>query len=240
MLALMLSNIRIVLINTTHPGNIGAAARAMKTMGLSELYLVSPQLFPHQKAIEMASNAEDVLNQARVVDNLDAAIADCALVVGTSSRTRKIPWPVLSPREVAEKARVEAQHAKIAILFGQEQSGLTNEELHRCHLHLQIPSNPEYSSLNLASAVQVIAYELHVASLTQAPVAQTWDYELATAEQMESFFEHLQQVLVQIEFLNPKAPRQLMTRLRRLFHRARPDVMEVNILRGILGAVEKK
>lgn len=236
----MLSNIRIVLINTTHPGNIGAAARAMKTMGLTELYLVTPELFPHHKAYEMASNADDVLHSAVVVDNLDAAISDCALVVGTSARSRKIPWPLLTPRELAEKARVETTHSKIAILFGQEQSGLTNEELHRCHLHMQIPSNPEYSSLNLASAVQVIAYELRVASLMDAPVSEAWDYDFANVEQMESFFVHLQHVLEQIEFLDPKVPRQLMTRLRRLFNRARPDVMEMNILRGILGAIEKK
>jgi tRNA (cytidine32/uridine32-2'-O)-methyltransferase len=209
-------------------------------MGLSELYLVDPHFFPHAKATELASNAADVLDAAVVVPDLDAAVKDCGLVVGTSTRTRKIPWPILNPRELAEKVRVEAANVKVAVLFGREQSGLTNEELHRCHLHIQIPTNEEYSSLNIAAAVQVIAYELRMASLGGAPTTEEWDFEWANAEQMESFYEHLEKVLVAIEFLNPEVPRQLMTRLRRLFYRARPDVMEMNILRGILGAVEKK
>jgi tRNA (cytidine32/uridine32-2'-O)-methyltransferase len=236
----MLENIRIVLINTSHPGNIGSAARAMKTMGLSELYLVDPQQFPSHKAHEMASGAVDTVDNAKVVPDLDAAIADCGLVVGASARSRTIPWPLLTPRELAEKACAEAANTKVAIIFGREQSGLTNEELHKCHFHVHIPSNPEYSSLNLAAAVQVISYELRVASLVAAPVPpQEWDYQQATAKEMEGFYTHLRQVLIDIEFLNPKAPRQLMTRLRRLFSRANPDVMEVNILRGILGAIEK-
>jgi len=235
----MLSNFRIILIDTSHPGNIGSAARAMKTMGLSELYLVNPLHFPHQKAVELASSAGDVLEQAQVVPDIDSALEGCSLVVGTSTRSRSIPWPQLSPREFAEKTVLS--QTKIAVLFGREQSGLTNEELHRCHYHIQIPSNPDYSSLNIASAVQVIAYELRVASLAgNASVAQTWDYEWATATQMEHFYEHLQKVMIETDFLNPKVPRQLMTRLRRLFSRARLDVMEVNILRGILNAVEKK
>lgn len=238
----MLEKIRIVLVNTSHPGNIGSAARAMKTMGLAELYLVDPMLFPHAKANELASNAVDILEKAVVVPTLDEAIADCGLVVGTSTRSRTIPWPMLSPREFAEKAQTESANTTVAILFGREQSGLTNEELHRCHFHIQIPSNPEYSSLNVASAVQVIAYELRVASLALSQTSKTsdeWDYAWATAEQLESFYEHLRQVLIEIEFLNPEVPRQLMTRLRRLFNRARPDVMEMNILRGMLGAVQK-
>ena len=234
----MLKNIRIILINTSHPGNIGAAARAMKTMGLSELYLVSPLLFPHDKAREMASGALDVLGHATVVDSLEEAIGDCGLIVGTSVRSRTIPWPMLTPRAFAEKAVIEAVKTKIAVIFGREQSGLTNDELHRCHFHIQIPSNPEYNSLNLAAAVQVLAYELQVASLTVRP-NENWDYQYATAKEMEGFYEHLQKVLIGIDFLNPSVPRQLMPRLRRLFARAKPDVMEVNILRGILAAVEK-
>ncbi len=235
----MLDHIRVVLINTSHPGNIGSVARAMKTMGLKNLYLVAPQQFPHPKANELASNAVDVLESAVVVDDLTAAIADCQLVIGTSARERTIPWPLLSPRECAEKAVQEASANKIAILFGREQSGLTNEELHRCHFHLHIPSNPEYSSLNLAAAVQVVAYELHVANLYAAENKETWDYAFASAQDMEGFYEHLQKVLIEIDFLNPQVPRQLMTRLRRLFNRARLDVMEMNILRGILGSIEK-
>lgn len=234
----MLKNIRVVLVNTSHPGNIGSAARAMKTMGLESLYLVSPQSFPHPKAVEMATGAADLLEKAIVVPDLTSAIADCALVVGTSARSRTIPWPMLSPRQFAEKAIVEAASSQVAIVFGQEQSGLTNEELHHCHFHLQIPCNPDYSSLNLAAAVQVITYELQVASLSESPKAE-WDYPLANAGAMEGFYEHLERVLIEIDFLNPKVPRQLMTRLRRLFHRARLDEMEMNILRGVLGAVEK-
>jgi tRNA (cytidine32/uridine32-2'-O)-methyltransferase len=236
----MLKNIRIILVNTSHPGNIGSVARAMKTMGLKELYLVAPLQYPHNKAIEMASNAVDVLEGAAVVENLDQAISGCGLVVGASARSRTIPWPMLSPRELGEKALQESQHHKVAILFGQEQSGLTNEELHRCNFHVHIPSNPEYSSLNLAAAVQVIAYELRVAALQASQEPQAWDYDYATAEAMQSFYEHLEKVLIDIQFLNPKAPRQLMTRLRRLFNRARPDVMELNILRGILGAIKNQ
>ncbi|MBV8801935.1 MAG: RNA methyltransferase, partial [Gammaproteobacteria bacterium] len=174
----MLDNIRIVLVNPSHPGNIGATARAMKTMGLKKLYLVNPRLFPHTNANEMASGALDVLGQAVVVDELDEALTDCELVVGTSARERAIPWPQLLPRELADLARIEAQKTTIAIVFGREQSGLTNDELDRCHFHLIIPSNPDYSSLNLAAAVQVVAYELRVASLNQK-IETKWDYAYA-------------------------------------------------------------
>ncbi len=233
-----LTNIRIVLINTSHPGNIGATARAMKTMGLAELYLVNPALFPHVRADEMASGALDVLGKAVVTDHLDDAISDCGLVMGASARSRTIPWPHLTPRQCAEKAILESSQTKIAILFGREQSGLTNEELHRCHFHVEIPSNPAYRSLNVAAAVQVIAYELYVGSLT--PSTSVWDYDYAAAQDVEGFYIHLERILVALSFLKPEAPRQLMTRLRRLFNRARLDVMEVNILRGILNAIEKK
>lgn len=235
----MLNNIRIVLINTSHPGNIGSVARAMKTMGLSDLWLVAPKEFPHAKADEMASGATDLLAQATVVETLNEAIADCVLVVGTSARMRKVPWPLVSPREMAEKIRAEAPNNQVAIVFGREQSGLTNEELERCHLHVNIPANPDYSSLNLASAVQVIAYELRVASLVGNVADEEWDYRLATSDEMEKFFNHLQEVLIEIDFLKMSAPRKLMTRLRRFFNRARPDVMEMNILRGILSAMQE-
>jgi tRNA (cytidine32/uridine32-2'-O)-methyltransferase len=236
----MLSKIRIILVETSHAGNIGSAARAMKTMGLNDLALVAPRKFPHAKATALASNAADLLDQAVVFESLDEAIADCDLIIGTSTRSRTIPWPLLTPREFAEKVKNEAgQLKKVAVLFGREASGLTNEELHRCHFHIQIPTNPEYSSLNIACALQVIAYELRVASLQAGPANAQWDYPFATAAQMESFYEHLHRVLINTEFLNPAVPRQLMTRLRRLFSRARVDEMEMNILRGILKAVEK-
>lgn len=236
-----MNDIRIVLINTSHPGNIGAAARAMKTMGLSQLYLVQPQIFPDRRADEMASGATDILTSAVIVDTLEEAIADCTLVAGTSARSRTIPWPLCSPKTFAATlARPESEAHKTAILFGREQSGLTNDELQRCHYHIHIASNPDYSSLNLAAAVQIIAYELRMAWLAKVPDADSaaWDYPPATAEAMEHFYAHLESVMIQTGFLNPKVPRQLMTRLRRLFGRIQPDVMEVNILRGLLGSVE--
>ena len=236
----MLNRIRVVLVKTSHPGNIGSAARAMKTMGLTELYLVAPEQFPHAKADEMASGATDVLRQAVVVNTLDDAIADCTLVVGASARLRTIPWPMHMPRDMAEKIRQESPESHTAILFGCEQSGLSNEELQRCHLHVNIPANPDYSSLNLAMAVQVIAYELRLASLDHAAINEEWDYRLANVDEMEKLFDHLQQVLIELDFLKMNAPRKLMTRLRRMFYRTRPDVMEMNILRGILGAVQDK
>jgi tRNA (cytidine32/uridine32-2'-O)-methyltransferase len=211
----------------------------MKTMGLSHLCLVAPKFFPHVKADEMASAALDVLGQATVFETMGDAIADCSLVVGTSARSRAIPWPMLSPREFAEKAVIEPGTSKIAVVFGREQSGLTNEELQLCHFHIQIPSNPDYSSLNIAAAVQVIAYELRVAAaLDKTELA--WEDEYVSAKDMQGFYDHLEQVLIQIDFLNPSVPRQLMPRLQRLFNRVRLERMELNILRGILGAVLKQ
>lgn len=235
----MLDRIRIVLVNTSHPGNIGSAARAMKTMGLSRLYLVEPEAFPHQKALEMSAGANDILDQAVVVNTLSEAISDCALVIGSSARMRAVPWPLHTPREMMEKVKQEPGDSEIAILFGREKSGLTNEELQCCHWHVQIPANPDYSSLNLAAAVQVLAYELRVASLEAETVEDVWDYRLSTADEMERYFKHLEDVLIKLDFLKPSAPRKLMSRLRRLYLRVRPDVMEMNILRGILTAIEE-
>ena len=237
---IVLPSIRIVLVNTSHPGNIGAAARAMKTMGLSQLYLVEPLFFPHSKANEMAVSAVDLLENAVVVKDLSEAIADCEWVVGTSARSRTIPWPLLTPRELAEKTVLERPAASIAVVFGREQSGLTNEELQCCHAHVHIPSHPNYSSLNIAAAVQIICYELRVASLGNTPpVEPTWDYPYVSMKEMHLFYEQLERVLIKIDFLNPDVPRQLMPRLQRLFNRVRLDMMEMNILRGILSSVEK-
>lgn len=234
----MLDRIRIVLIGTSHPGNIGAAARAMKTMGLSQLYLVEPKEFPHPKALEMASGAGDLVESAKVVSTLDEAIGDCQLVVGTSARDRKIPWPLLSPRAVVQKIKNEPGDADIAIVFGRERTGLLNDELRRCQIHIQIPANPEYPSLNLAAAVQVLAYECRVASFEQDTIEEVWDHRRATSHELELLFKHLESALIKLRFLKPKSPRQLMTRLRRFFFRAHPDEMEVNIFRGILSAIE--
>ena len=243
----MLDRIRIVLVNTTHPGNIGATARAMKNMGLSDLCLVEPKFFPHEEAQARASGADDILASARVVGSIDEALADCQLVVGTSARERHIPWPLVNPRELgaisAQMLQSEAGAAgRVAVLFGREASGLTNEELHLCHKHVHIPTNPDFSSLNVAAAVQVISYEMRMA-LVEAQIADApqwgthWDIELADNAELERMFEHLERTLIDIEFLDPDNPRQLMPRLRRLILRAVPDKVEVNVLRGILKKV---
>ena len=244
----MLDKIRIVLVKTTHPGNIGAAARAMKNMGLSELCLVEPKLFPHPDAIARSSRADDILETALVVESLEEAVADCQLVVGTSARGRHIPWPIVNPRElsaqVSERLSKTPDDFKVAILFGREDRGLTNEELHACHLHVHIPTNPDFSSLNVGAAVQVIAYELRMA-LQESVVDEApqwgvdWDIELADQKEIELMFNHLEQTLIDIKFLEPDNPRQLMARLRRLLLRAVPDKVEVNIIRGILTKINR-
>lgn len=243
----MSDNIRIVLVNTTHPGNIGGVARAMKNMGLSELHLVEPKKFPHTNADARAAGATDLLEGAVVHPDLPSAIADCHLVVGTSARGRHIPWPVIDPRELAAIVQPLPNDKKIAVIFGREDRGLTNDELHLCHHHVHIPSNESFSSLNIAAAVQVITYELRMAGLYAQQNAEhkprwgtEWDIELAESAEMERMFSHLEETLVDIEFLNPENPRQLMPRLRRLFLRAVPDKVEVNVLRGILTAIQKK
>lgn len=237
-----LDNIRIVLVNTTHPGNIGGVARAMKNMGLSRLVLVAPVKYPHEQASWRAASAEDVLQRAVVVDTVEQAIADCQFVVGTSARERRIPWPLLEPRQCASRIDGLSDREQVAVLFGREDRGLTNEELQLCNLHLNIPTSDDYSSLNLAMAVQIVCYELRML-LVQPELAtredEVWDTPFATAENMERFYVHLEQTLMELEFLDPAAPRQLMARLRRLYGRVRLDEMELNILRGILTETNK-
>ena len=238
------ANIRFVLVNTTHPGNIGGAARAMKNMGLAELYLVQPREYPAPRAVWRAAGARDVLAGATIVESVDEAIADCALVVGTSARERRIPWPLLNPRECGEKIYSEAAEHKTALLFGREDRGLTNDELQKCHYHVHIPSNPDYSSLNLATAVQVLAYEVRMASLADdqgnLPSLSEWDQPPVTAGDLEFFHEHLATTMAELQFYDPENPKQLLTRMRRLFNRVRMDQMEVSILRGLLSAVQRK
>lgn len=244
-----LDNIRIVLVNTTHPGNIGAVARAMKNMGLSKLYLVEPKSYPDEVAYYRAVSAQDVLNDAVVTATLEEAIADCGLVVGTSARGRRIPWPLLNPRACAEQAYPELSHHPVAIVFGREDRGLTNEELQCCNLHVHIPTNEDYSSLNLAMAVQVLSYEMRMAHLmadenlkaemlSPNPMKE-WDTALAKSDDVERFFVHLESTLRDMGFLKPSAPKQLMTRLRRLFTRTRMDELEVNMMRGILTSAQQ-
>jgi tRNA (cytidine32/uridine32-2'-O)-methyltransferase len=238
------SNIKIVLVNTAHPGNIGGAARAMKNMGLSELFLVEPREYPAPRAVWRAAGAREVLTHATVVDSVDEAIADCSLVIGTSARERRIPWPLINPRECGVRVWAEAQKHKVALLFGREDRGLTNDELQKCHYHVHIPSNPEYSSLNLATAVQVLAYEIRMASLANEngdlPDLAEWDQPLVNAEDLENFHNHLAETMAELDFYDPENPKQLLTRMRRLFNRLRMDQMEVSILRGLLSAVQRK
>lgn len=237
-----LARVRVVLINTTHPGNIGATARAMKVMGLSSLHLVTPKLYPHAEATARASGADDVLQVARVHPTLEDALAGCSLVLGTSARLRSLPHPLVDARRAAgmalgEVAGPESGERDVAVLFGRERYGLTNEEMQRCHYLVNIPANPDYSSLNIAQAVQIIAYELRLAALGVSGVeVAPPDWSPVDDTQMERFYEHLEQTLLDIRFLNPNQPKKLMARLRRLFNRARPDQNEINILRGILKA----
>ena len=237
-----LDNIRIVLVNTSHPGNIGGVARAMKNMGLGRLCLVAPRQYPDEQASWRAASASDVLAAAEIVGTVEEAVADCQFVVGTSARERRIPWPLLDPRRCAERMAVASDQEQVAILFGREDRGLTNEELKLCNLHLNIPTSEDYSSLNLAMAVQIVCYELRMLQaqghLPSAEVDQ-WDAPFSTADNMERYYEHLEQTLVDIEFLDPAAPRQLMARLRRLYSRVRLDEMELNILRGVLTQTQK-
>jgi tRNA (cytidine32/uridine32-2'-O)-methyltransferase len=246
----MLTNVRIVLVNTTLPANIGAAARAMKTMGITDLRLVEPKIFPSAEATSLASGASDVLARARVVATLEEAVADCSLVLGTSARSRTIPWPMMDPRQAGEAVRLESAAQKVAIVFGREDRGLTNEELQRCHFHVCIPSDEEYGVLNVAAAVQVLCYEMRMAQLQAAeqpaPDAQQmpvqflrWDEEVVPHADMERFYGHFEQMLLDTGFLTPDNPRQLMARARRLFGRVRLDRIEYNMWRGVFTRLQE-
>jgi len=238
------SQLRIVLVNPTDPGNIGAAARAIKTMGLQQLYIVSPEDFPNIKATVRAGNALDILGGAVVVNTLEEAIGDCHVVYGTSARERELNWMTFTAREAAAKIFAEPVSKKIAIVFGRERYGLTNTELQLCNYRLEIPANPEYSSLNLGAAVQVVCYELRMtgmlSNLALIERSENQGEELATIAELEYFYEHLERVLYAIEFIKPTRTGQIMNRLRRLYSRAQPDKNEIDILRGMLTATEKK
>ncbi len=231
--------IRVVLIETSHPGNIGAVARAMKNMCLQQLVLVSPRHFPSPEADARASGARDVLHQARVVSSLEEAVGDCPVVIGVSARKRSESWTALGPREAMELALGRAAQGPVALVFGRESSGLSAQELDRCTHLVHIPANPDYSSLNIAMAVQVLGYELRMQSLQEAGAPSRGDMAVpASVAQMEGFFGHLEQALHDFGFLQPGREGRIMHRLRRLFHRAAPDEREVNILRGILSSAQ--
>jgi TrmH family RNA methyltransferase len=246
---LVLQNIRVVLVNTSHPGNIGGAARAMKNMGLSRLVLVQPRDFPSAEAVARAAGAVDILDNARIVNSLEEALDGCGLVLGTSARNRHIPWPLLDPRECAAACLEQVEQAgEVALVFGREDSGLSNDELQRCHFHVHIPSDPEFSSLNLATAVQVLTYEVRMAWLaaqgrpTKMAKLETHAEQSSlpvTADELERFYVHMESTLVQIGFHDPENPRHLMPRLRRLYGRSNISKLEMNILRGILTETQK-
>lgn len=258
----MLDRIRIVLVNTSHTGNIGSTARAMKTMGLSSLYLVDPVSPPDGKSSALAAGAGDVLANATIVDSLEEAVADCGLVVGTSARSRTLPWPMLEPRECGKKLVEESDKYPVALVFGRENNGLSNEELQQCHFHVCIPANPEYSSLNLAAAVQTLCYEVRVNYLDMLSSSKQSSEKSASAaniqtpdvgsdvgsnevpeyplnEDLERFYVHLEKTLSNTSFIVKNHPGMVMTKLRRLFNRARPESQELNILRGILASIDK-
>lgn len=240
----MLDQIRIILVGTTHTGNIGSVARAMKTMGLSQLYLVAPKELPDGQAYALSAGASDILANAKVFDSLQQAITDCPLVIGSSARSRTLSWPMLEPRECAVKAVQEAASHPVALVFGRESSGLSNDELQLCNYHVCIPANPEYSSLNLAMAVQIVTYEVRMAWLQKASQqlsqeAPEHDVAYPSNEQMLNFYQHLEQTLNDTGFIIKQHPGVVMTKLKRLFTRARPEEAEYNILRGILTSVQR-
>ena len=243
-LQLIQQNISFILVGTTHPGNIGAAARAMKNMGIHQMRLVSPKEFPHEKAFFRAKAATDVLEKAEVHKSLNDAISEAKLVIGTSARNRKVPWPIVSPREAAEEivSFSKTNENKIAVIFGREDRGLTNEELGLCNLHVHIPSSDEYPSLNLSQAIQIIAYEIRLKALSNQGKLekQEWDVPLAKNAEIERLIDHFEELMQEVEFYKTDNPRQLLTRVRRFFKRSKLDHIEANIFRGVFAAIQKK
>lgn len=236
----LLPRIRVVLCQTSHPGNIGSSARAMKTMGVEQLVLVRPRQFPAQEALSLAAGATDILDQARVVDTLEEALAGCRLALAVSARRRELSLPCSDSRDGAAALLHEAESGDVALVFGTEMSGLSNEEVLHCQGLLQIAANPDYSSLNLAQAVQVLCYEVRMqAGAALSAAATDTTLERASVDDIERLYEHMEQALTHIGFLNPARPRRLMPRLRRLFGRTGLEKMEVDILRGILRAVQE-
>ena len=241
----MLENTRIVLVNTSHPGNIGAAARAMKNMGLSRLYLVNPKEHPTFESFSRAAGADDVLGNAVITDSLADALKGCVWVAGTSARERMVQWPIYQPRECAAICRDQSLQGDIAIVFGRERSGLTNEELEMCNGLVHIPTSPEYSSLNVAAAVQVLCYEMRLAFLSHADTVvektkMSREDMPATTDQLEGMYQHMYQMMEDIQFFSGSNPEVIMRRLKSLFNRAQTTKREVAILRGIFTAAQGK
>ncbi|MCU7938431.1 MAG: RNA methyltransferase [gamma proteobacterium symbiont of Bathyaustriella thionipta] len=237
-----LDNIRVVMINTSHPGNIGAAARVMKNMGLSRLYLVNPKQFPNYEATAMASGADDLLSKAIVCSSFEEALAGCQLVLGTTARERKLQHDFINGREAGAITIKEAGEREVALVFGRERTGMTNEEVGLCHKLINIPTNPDYPSLNVASAVQIVTYEvmmsLHLSDENKK-IDHEEQIEYASSDNMERFYQHLQETLVDIDFLQLQQSPQLMPKLRNIYNRIRLKQEELNILRGILSKTQQ-
>ena len=237
----LLNSVKVVLVGTTHPGNIGATARAIKNMGILNLALVQPKEFPSDVATFRSKAAKDILENAEIYESLKDAVSECELVVGTSARDRTIPWPVLSPREAAAEMHKSSLNGDVAIVFGREDRGLTNEELGLCNFHVHIPSDPEYSSLNLSQAVQILAYEIRLAYLEENERNEDyWDVDLANNEQTERLINHMDELMQEVDFYDTENPRKLLVRVRRFFKRSKIDVMEANIFRGLFATIQKK
>ena len=234
----MLDNVRIILIGTSHPGNIGSAARAMKTMGMTDLVLIDPECEVDGKSVALSAGASDVLKNHKVYKTLDEGIADCGLVIGASARARTLDWPMLDPREMGIKVASEGKKHKVALVFGRENSGLSNDELQKCHFHVFIPANPDYSSLNLAMAVQTLSYEVRMSFLASESYPEVIE-EYPRASDFENMLEHLEKTLFDIGFIVPAHPGLVMDKLRRLFNRARPEINELRMLRGIFSSMQK-
>ena len=236
-----LNTVKVVLVGTTHPGNIGAAARAIKNMGIYNLALVKPKEFPSDIAIYRSKAAKDILENAEIYESLEDAIAGCKLIVGTSARARSVPWPVFNPRDAAEEMRKISKQGNVAIVFGREDRGLTNDELGLCNFHVHIPSDPKYSSLNLSQAVQILAYEIRLAYSRDEVISEVkWDVDLANNEQTERLIDHMEELMQDVEFYDVENPRKLLLRVRRFFKRSKIDVMEANIFRGLFSAIQKR
>ena len=236
-----LNTVKVVLVGTTHPGNIGAAARAIKNMGIFNLALVKPKEFPSDIAIYRSKAAKDILENAEIYETLKDAIAGCKLIVGTSARARSVPWPVFNPRDAAEEMSKISKQGNVAIVFGREDRGLTNDELGLCNFHVHIPSDPKYSSLNLSQAVQILAYEIRLAYSRDEVISEVkWDVDLANNEQTERLIDHMEELMQDVEFYDVENPRKLLLRVRRFFKRSKIDVMEANIFRGLFSAIQKR
>lgn len=236
----MLDNVRIVLVNTSHTGNIGSAARAMKTMGIKDLVLVDPVQPPDSHTSALAAGATDILGNLKIVDTLQEAIADCGLSIAASARSRTLSWPMVGPRECGKKVVEEGEKHKVALVFGRENSGLTNEELQQCQFHVHIPANPDYSSLNLAMAVQTLSYEVRMNFLEkEGQQYEPFEADYPNSAQLEGFYQHLEETLEHTGFIIKQHPGQVMSKLRRVFNRARPESHELNILRGVLTSITK-